>query len=78
MPQGVGVKRYRVRYSVHTETGGYSSKTRDFRSLRSAGEFIRDLSGGLEFSDICSMEVQPLSDQEKQALAMFSDGAYEP
>lgn len=72
----MGVRRYRVKYSAYSGTGGYSVKTRDFRSLRAAGEFIRDLPENQCFDEIRAVEVTTLSSEEMDALAMFSDGAF--
>lgn len=74
----MGVRRYRVKYSVYSGTGGYSVKTRDFRALRAAGEFIRDLPDDHSFDEIRAVEVAPLNEEEMGALAFFSDGAYTP
>ena len=67
------VRRYRVKYSVFAE-GRYSTKTREFGSLRSAGEFVRDFASDFEFLEIRALDIGPLDDQEKGAFAFFTDG----
>jgi len=69
----VPVRRYRVKYSVFAE-GQYSTKTREFGSLRSAGEYIRDFPDGYEFLEIRAIDIGPLDEKEKGALAFFSEG----
>ena len=64
------VRRYRVKYSVFAE-GRYSTKTREFGSLRSAGEFVRDFASDFEFLEIRALDID---DQEKGAFAFFTDG----
>lgn len=70
---GVAVRRYKVKYSVTVE-GRYSVKTRDFSSLRRAGEFVRDFPKEHEFLEIRAMDIGPLDDQEKGAFALFTEG----
>jgi len=71
--QFVGVRRYRVKYAVTTE-GQYSTKTREFGSLRSAGEFVRDFQADYEFLEIRALDIGLLDAQEKGAFAFFTDG----
>jgi hypothetical protein len=72
----VGVRRYRVKYSVYGDEGGYSVKTREFRSLRNAGEFLRDMPANHEFNEIKVVEYGPLTPDERNALCTFSDGRF--
>jgi len=69
----VAVRRYRVKYSVFAE-GQYSTKTREFGSLRSAGEYIRDFPNGHEFLEIRALDIGPLDEKEKAALVFFTEG----
>jgi hypothetical protein len=69
----VPVRRYRVKYSLFAE-GRYAIKTREFGSLRSAGEFVRDFPEDHEFVEIRALDINPLDPQEKGAFAFFTDG----
>lgn len=72
----MGIRRYRVKYSVHPGDGAYHSKTIDFRSLRAVGEFIRDMPGNTSLLDVAVLEILPLSAPERRALSLFSDGKF--
>lgn len=63
-----------MRWTTHPEEGGYVTRTKEFGSLRAAAEHVRDLPEGDAFLDIKAMEVEPLTDQEKRAFALFTDG----
>lgn len=56
------------------EDGGYSTRTREFASLRAAGEWVASLGEGHEFLDIRAIDVGPLNDAERSAFAIFTDG----
>lgn len=49
-------------------------KTREFSSLRSAGEFVRDFPPEYEFLEIRALDIGPLDPQEKGAFALFTEG----
>ena len=72
------VRRYRIRYADYGDeaTGTYISKDREFRSLRSAGEFIVKLldSSNREFLAIAAVEVEGLTEEERSALVFFTEG----
>ena len=63
-----------MRWTAHPEEGGYLSKTKEFGSLRAAAEHVRDLPSSCEFQEIRAMELEQLTDQEKAAFALFTDG----
>lgn len=69
----VAVRRYKVKYAI-TAGGKYRTQTREFSSLRSAGNFVRDFPDDHEFVEIRAMDIGPLDEQEKGAFAFFTDG----
>lgn len=69
----MAIRRYRVKYAVTTD-GRYAVKTREFGSLRSAGEWVRDLTDDREFLEIRALDIGLLDAQEKGAFAFFTDG----
>lgn len=69
----MAVRRYRLKYAV-TADGRYSSKVREFGSLRAAGEWVRDMPPDHEFIEIRALDIGPLDAQEKGAFAFFTDG----
>lgn len=69
----MAIRRYRVKYSIFAD-GQYSTKTREFGTLRSAGEWVRDLPSNHEFLEIRALDIGQLDDQEKGAFAFFTDG----
>lgn len=70
----MGVRRYRVKVAITAPDGAYKTTVREFGSLRSAGEFVRDLPNGQEFLEIRAMDIEQLDAQEKAAFAFFTDG----
>ena len=73
-PVTVGIRRYRVRWTLHPVEGGYVAKNKEFGSLRAGAEHVRDLGADCEFLDIRAVEIEPLTDQEKAAFGLFTDG----
>lgn len=70
-----GVRKYRVRYSVYEGEGArYSTKMREFGSLRAAAEFARDLPSPDDFLGIQAVDYGELTEQERHAFALFTDG----
>jgi len=69
------VQRYRVKYTV-MDDGSYSSKYREVRSLREAGEFVKSVvdSPSQEFVEVRLVTYAPLSPEEMKMLVFFSDG----
>lgn len=67
------VRKYRVRFAV-VEEARYAVRTREFQSLRAAAEFARDLPAREDFMGIEAVEYGGLTDQERHAFALFSDG----
>lgn len=49
-------------------------KTNEFVSLRSAGEFVRDLPSDHEFIEVRAMDIGPLDSNEKQVFLSFTEG----
>lgn len=75
---GSSVQRYRVKYTVY-DGGSYSSKYREVRSLREAGEFIKLVvdSPSQEFNEVRLVTYAALSEDEMRMLVFFADGRLE-
>lgn len=71
-----GIRRYRVRYTEEKD-GSYTTRYKELRSLREAGEFIQQVSRqeSLSFSQIQAVDYGSLTEQEMTMLDYFSDGA---
>lgn len=63
-----------MKVAITAPDGSYRTTVREFTSLRSAGEFVRDLPAEQEFLEIRAMDITPLDDQEKGAFAFFTEG----
>jgi hypothetical protein len=70
----VGIRRYRLKYSVSPPDGSYITKTKEFASLRQAGEWVRDMPKDHAFVEIRALDIGPLDEQEKGVFAFFTDG----
>lgn len=68
------MRRYRVRWTALPVEGGYISKTKEFGSLRAAAEHVRDLPSNCEFQEVRALELEQLTNQEKIAFSLFTDG----
>jgi len=53
---------------------GYLTKVKDFRSLRSAAMFVRDMPEHYRFVEIRGLDIAPLDGLEKLAFENFTDG----
>jgi hypothetical protein len=71
---GVGVRRYRVKFAFHDAEGVYQTKTKEFTSLRAAGEFVRDRPDPTDFLEIRAVSYETLTDQEREIFVFFTEG----
>ena len=73
---GLSVRRYRVKYILHSEEGRYEIKYKELRSLRDAGEFIKQVSETptMEYGEIRVVSYSDLTAQESNMLEFFTDG----
>lgn len=68
------MRRYRVRWTAYPVEGGYTSKTKEFGSLRAAAEHVCDLPSNCEFQEIRALELEQLTNQEKAVFSRLTDG----
>lgn len=69
-----GVRKYKVRYAVAEDGTRYSTKFREFASLRAAAIFVRDLPSPDDFMGIQAVDYGELTDLERHTFGLFTDG----
>lgn len=69
----VAIRRYRVKYSIYAKSQ-YLTKTREFASLRAAGEWVQNANSNMEFLEIRAIDIGHLNPQEKGAFTFFTEG----